>query len=113
MVRQTANRFHKISEYASALSAFKEPDQNELKNTVSGFHLHPNPLIDEYFKYVAMHGRTEIDWKSFRAAFLWKLQLTIDDMLLNYGPKNDFEGGDAKENVEKEEKDLRTTYVAR
>ncbi|KAI6202362.1 hypothetical protein M3Y96_00940400 [Aphelenchoides besseyi] len=63
MVRQTANRFHKISEYASALSAFKEPDQNELKKT-----------------------------------------LTIDDMLLNYGSKNDFEGGDAKENVEKEEK---------
>ncbi|KAI6244187.1 hypothetical protein M3Y99_00091300 [Aphelenchoides fujianensis] len=101
---QQKNSFHTAAEYEAALLNF-EPPTGDAKKTPSGFTLHPNPLVDEYFRFVAAHGRTEMEWEKFRKPFLWKLHTAIEDMLHNYGPKVDADEG-AKENLAEEEKKI-------
>lgn len=48
--------------------------------TPKNFTIHTDPLIEEYFKFVAQNGRTELEWDKIRNAFLWKLKAVIKDM---------------------------------
>ena len=90
-----APQFHDIGEYDAALSKFVEPNavsvccsyflcviikvcifQSQITKNDQGFTCYHDPLIEEYFEYVANHGRTELTWSVVRDAFRWKLAVS-------------------------------------
>lgn len=83
---QRRKKFNSISAYYDALSKFTS-NNNENKNNekADGFEFtkSANPLIDEYFEYVAATGQTSLSWDVVRSAFIWKLQTVMNDMHLN------------------------------
>ncbi|KAI6171065.1 hypothetical protein M3Y97_01083500 [Aphelenchoides bicaudatus] len=79
MVQRIEDSVYKpITEYTKVFSDFKEPDVP--RKSPKNFTMHTDPRVEEYFKYVAFRGRTDIEWAKIRSAFLWKLKSAIEDM---------------------------------
>ncbi|VDK60253.1 unnamed protein product [Anisakis simplex] len=71
----------RLAKLHAALLAFTVPDEKSLKRPPKGFSRCPMKEIDEYFEMVAKLGKPLFKWDIIRAAFLWKLDLTMSEML--------------------------------
>jgi hypothetical protein len=80
MVQSERSTSRNIEEYKEALSNFHPPSPDQEVRNDEGFTLSPDPLVDEYFAFVAIAGRPLIPWETIRPAFLWKLKTVMDDM---------------------------------
>lgn len=82
-ITKEEKKFHSITEYQDALKNFSvEPKENQpTESTSSSSCCSTNdPLVDEYFDFIAYTGRTGFQWDLIRPAFLWKLQTVINNM---------------------------------
>ncbi|VDM45860.1 unnamed protein product, partial [Toxocara canis] len=71
----------RLAKLHSALVAFTSPDERLLRRPPKGFSRCPTREIDEYFEVVAKMGKPMFKWDVIRPAFLWKLELTMSEML--------------------------------
>uniref|UniRef100_A0A915CZT2 Serine/threonine-protein phosphatase 4 regulatory subunit 2 n=1 Tax=Ditylenchus dipsaci TaxID=166011 RepID=A0A915CZT2_9BILA len=85
------------SSYQTALSNFSPLPKDEEQKPSQEFTKATDPLVDEFFEFVASTGRTGLSWDVIKPAFIWKLQTVINDMLFNEA--EDLEDDIAKENV--------------
>lgn len=71
----------RLAKLHSALVAFIPPDERLLRRPPKGFSRCPVREVDEYFELVARVGKPLFKWDIIRPAFLWKLELTMSEML--------------------------------
>jgi len=64
--------FHSLDEYKQALNNFSDESSEKGQD---GLSKSPNPLVDEYFYFVAAKGATFTKWSLVRPAFIWKIKV--------------------------------------
>jgi len=76
---------HSLDEYTTALSNFTlaGEDEKQKEQPPKEFTKSADPLVDEFFEYIAVTGRPYLSWDLMRQPFIWKLKATINDMLLH------------------------------
>uniref|UniRef100_A0A914C3A2 Serine/threonine-protein phosphatase 4 regulatory subunit 2 n=1 Tax=Acrobeloides nanus TaxID=290746 RepID=A0A914C3A2_9BILA len=74
--------FHPLAQYKEALLEFVPPLPEEEHRKNLGLTQYKDPLVDEFFEYVANKGKPFFTWEIIRPFFLWKLQTVMNDMHL-------------------------------
>lgn len=71
-----------------------------MTKNAKNFTVHSNSLIEEYFRFVAQNGRTELEWPQIRDVFLWKLKTVINDMKAKSSVDASFKENEDKKRTE-------------
>lgn len=71
-----------IQDYNDPINNFKVPEDEAYRSEEeSGFRLHPDNIVENYFYLVAIKGCTFFPWSKIRDIFLWKITTVVDDWI--------------------------------